>query len=88
VGIGSRKGILTEGTDGDIIPGNVLEVEISSIAILRNYVVPSPPLAQFEIHRSTMGPYPTPSCGACPGPEASCSDLPPHTCATGRKVTL
>jgi 2-keto-4-pentenoate hydratase/2-oxohepta-3-ene-1,7-dioic acid hydratase in catechol pathway len=29
----------TEGTDGDMVPGDVIEVEISDIGILRNYVV-------------------------------------------------
>jgi 2-keto-4-pentenoate hydratase/2-oxohepta-3-ene-1,7-dioic acid hydratase in catechol pathway len=29
----------TEGADGDMLPGDVIEVEISDIGILRNYVV-------------------------------------------------
>ena len=30
----------TEGADGDMVPGDVVEVEISGIGVLRNYVVP------------------------------------------------
>jgi 2-keto-4-pentenoate hydratase/2-oxohepta-3-ene-1,7-dioic acid hydratase in catechol pathway len=29
----------TEGADGDMVPGDVIEVEISDIGVLRNYVV-------------------------------------------------
>ena len=29
----------TEGADGDMVPGDVIEVEISGIGVLRNYVV-------------------------------------------------
>jgi 2-keto-4-pentenoate hydratase/2-oxohepta-3-ene-1,7-dioic acid hydratase in catechol pathway len=29
----------TEGADGDMFPGDVIEVEISDIGTLRNYVV-------------------------------------------------
>jgi 2-keto-4-pentenoate hydratase/2-oxohepta-3-ene-1,7-dioic acid hydratase in catechol pathway len=29
----------TEGADGDMVPGDVIEVEISGIGTLRNYVV-------------------------------------------------
>jgi 2-keto-4-pentenoate hydratase/2-oxohepta-3-ene-1,7-dioic acid hydratase in catechol pathway len=29
----------TEGADGDMVPGDAIEVEISDIGILKNYVV-------------------------------------------------
>jgi 2-keto-4-pentenoate hydratase/2-oxohepta-3-ene-1,7-dioic acid hydratase in catechol pathway len=29
----------TQGADGDMVPGDTIEVEISDIGILRNYVV-------------------------------------------------
>jgi 2-keto-4-pentenoate hydratase/2-oxohepta-3-ene-1,7-dioic acid hydratase in catechol pathway len=29
----------TEGADGDMVPGDLIEVEITDIGILRNYVV-------------------------------------------------
>jgi len=29
----------TEGADGDMVSGDVIEVEISSIGVLKNYVV-------------------------------------------------
>ena len=29
----------TQGADGDMVPGDIIEVEISDIGILRNYVV-------------------------------------------------
>ena len=29
----------TEGADGDMVPGDIIEVEISGIGTLRNYVV-------------------------------------------------
>jgi hypothetical protein len=29
----------TQSADGDMVPGNVIEVEIGNISILRNYVV-------------------------------------------------
>ena len=29
----------TQGADGDMVPGDVIEVEISGIGVLRNYVV-------------------------------------------------
>jgi 2-keto-4-pentenoate hydratase/2-oxohepta-3-ene-1,7-dioic acid hydratase in catechol pathway len=32
----------TEGADGDMVPGDVIEVEISGIGVLRNYVVAEP----------------------------------------------
>ena len=34
----------TEGADGDMVPGDVIEVEISGIGILRNYVVAETPV--------------------------------------------
>jgi len=29
----------TEGADGDMVPGDVIEVEVGGIGVLRNYVV-------------------------------------------------
>jgi hypothetical protein len=29
----------TQGADGDMVPGDIIEVEISDIGILRNYLV-------------------------------------------------
>jgi 2-keto-4-pentenoate hydratase/2-oxohepta-3-ene-1,7-dioic acid hydratase in catechol pathway len=29
----------TQGADGDIVPGDVIEVEISNIGTLKNYIV-------------------------------------------------